>query len=216
MEDHREEVVVIVAGYAPQMRAFLEANPGFASRFSRTIEFDSYSTEELVTIVERMCSTHHYSLEYDTRLALAQLFDSMSRPESFGNGRVARKVFEEMIGRQAYRLAEAGASSGVELAQLLPQDLGATVSSAAAAEPARVTGGGRSPRPAEQHDRSRRRQAGGVRTDRPSGQRTGQDPAGLPTPSVSRHLVFSGPPGTGKDHGGPALRSAARGVGRSR
>jgi SpoVK/Ycf46/Vps4 family AAA+-type ATPase len=197
MEDHRDQVVVIVAGYSTQMRAFLAANPGLASRFSRTVEFDSYNTEELVTIVEQMCGTHHYALEYDTRLALVDLFDSMPRTESFGNGRVARKVFEEMIGRQAYRLSQARGSSEVDLAQLLPQDLGMTRQSIAD-----------SPRAASEVDSllaqlNKMTGLAGVKgevselIDLLANVRA-RTQAGLPTPSVSRHLVFSGPPGTGK------------------
>ncbi|MFI7080364.1 right-handed parallel beta-helix repeat-containing protein [Micromonospora sp. NPDC049903] len=198
MEDHRDEVVVIVAGYSPQMRAFLDSNPGLASRFSRTVEFDSYTDDELVTIVERLCSTHHYSLEYDTRLALAGWFRAMPRGESFGNARVARKVFEDMIGRQAYRLSEAGASSGVELAQLLPQDLG--VAPEAEGSPG-------TPRLSELDmllgELGNMIGLAGVKREVAElidllaniRQRVR---AGLPAPSVSRHLVFSGPPGTGK------------------
>ncbi|WP_236706423.1 right-handed parallel beta-helix repeat-containing protein, partial [Frankia sp. ACN1ag] len=70
MEDRRDELVVVVAGYSPQMRTFLAANPGLASRFSKTIEFESYSSAELVTIVERLCRKHHYALEYETQEAL--------------------------------------------------------------------------------------------------------------------------------------------------
>jgi Holliday junction resolvasome RuvABC ATP-dependent DNA helicase subunit len=197
MEDHRDQVVLIVAGYATQMRAFLAANPGLASRFSRTVEFDSYSTEELVTIVEKMCSTHHYALEYDTRLALADLFDAMPRTESFGNGRVARKVFEEMVGRQAYRLSEERGSSGMELAQLLPQDLGVARPSA-----------GESPQVASEVDGllgqlNSMTGLDGVKREVAElidllANVRARVKAGLPTPSVSRHLVFSGPPGTGK------------------
>ncbi|MEU6206776.1 right-handed parallel beta-helix repeat-containing protein [Micromonospora musae] len=198
MEDHRDEMVVIVAGYSAQMRQFLDANPGLASRFSKTVEFESYATEELVTIVERLCSTHHYSLEYDTRVALANLFDGMNRDANFGNARVARKVFEEMIGRQAYRLSQAGDPSGVELAQLLPQDLGAPAGTGVQAGVAR--------------DDELNRLLGrlnamiglsGVKRevadmiDLLATIRT-RVKAGLPAPSVSRHLVFSGPPGTGK------------------
>ncbi|WP_051723772.1 right-handed parallel beta-helix repeat-containing protein [Micromonospora chokoriensis] len=198
MEDHREEVVVIVAGYSAQMRTFLAANPGLASRFSRNVEFESYSTGELVTIVERLCSTHHYSLEYDTRLALASLFDDMERDVNFGNARVARKVFEEMVGRQAYRLSQAGDTSGVELAQLLPQDLGAQ------ATPGVHAG--------EAHDENLNHLLARLNNmigladvkrevaemiDLLATIRT-RVQAGLPAPSVSRHLVFSGPPGTGK------------------
>ncbi|RKR86730.1 SpoVK/Ycf46/Vps4 family AAA+-type ATPase [Micromonospora pisi] len=198
MEDHRDEIVVIVAGYSVQMRAFLDSNPGLASRFSKTVEFESYATEELVTIVERMCSTHHYSLEYDTRLALTRLFDGMARDANFGNARVARKVFEEMIGRQAFRLSQATSSDGVELAQLLPQDLGAPAASGVRAGEARV----------DEVDQLLGRLhgmigLGGVKRevadmiDLLATIRT-RVRAGLPAPSISRHLVFSGPPGTGK------------------
>ena len=199
MEDHRDEVVVIVAGYSPQMRAFLGANPGLASRFAKTIEFESYSTAELVTIVERICSTHHYSLEYDTRIALTTLFDGMVRDENFGNARVARKVFEEMVGRQAYRLSQDEDAAGVALAQLLPQDLGEAAESGV-----RVGAAGEQ----EQIDKMLGKLNGMIGLA--AVKREVSDmidllatvrqrvAAGLPAPSVSRHLVFSGPPGTGK------------------
>ncbi|MFI2710477.1 AAA family ATPase [Micromonospora sp. NPDC018662] len=198
MEDHRDEVIVIAAGYSPQMRQFLAGNAGLASRFSRTIEFDSYTTDELITIVERLCRTHHYVLEYDTRGALAGLFDAMPRTESFGNARVARKIFEEMIGRQAYRLSAEGASDGVELAQLLPQDLGAAPTATAgsdAAGSAAVDGLLASLHAMTGLDAVKREVADLV--DLLANVRV-RVRAGLPAPAVSRHLVFSGPPGTGK------------------
>ncbi|MFI6763802.1 right-handed parallel beta-helix repeat-containing protein [Micromonospora sp. NPDC050417] len=198
MEDHRDEIVVIVAGYSVQMRQFLDSNPGLASRFSKSVEFESYSTEELVTIVERMCSTHHYSLEYDTRLALTRLFDGMVRDANFGNARVARKVFEEMIGRQAFRLSQAVSSDGVELAQLLPQDLGASVAGGAQAGEAQ----------ADEVDKLLGRLhamigLGGVKREVSDlidllATIRARVSAGLPAPAISRHVVFSGPPGTGK------------------
>ncbi|WP_433531813.1 AAA family ATPase [Micromonospora sp. CA-263727] len=202
MEDHRDEVVVVVAGYSPQMRQFMAGNPGLASRFSRTVEFDSYRTDELVTIVERLCSTHHYALEYDTRAALAQLFDGMPRTESFGNARVARQVFEEMIGRQAFRLSSAGTGDGVELAQLLPEDVGVTASGSGPG--AEAADGGR----ASETDAllaslngmiglaAVKREVSDL-VDLIANART-RVRAGLPAPAISRHLVFSGPPGTGK------------------
>ncbi|MFG1610229.1 right-handed parallel beta-helix repeat-containing protein [Actinoplanes sp. NPDC049265] len=198
MEDHRDEVVVIVAGYSAQMRAFLTGNPGLASRFSKTVEFESYSTAELVTIVEKMCRAHHYALEYDTRVALAALFDGMVRDTSFGNARVARKVFEEMIGRQAFRLSQSTSASGVELAQLLPQDLGAPPASGVRA------GDGRAEEVEQMLGRLQsmiglaavKREVSEM-IDLLSTARA-RVAAGLPAPSLSRHLVFSGPPGTGK------------------
>jgi SpoVK/Ycf46/Vps4 family AAA+-type ATPase len=123
MEDHRDEVVVIVAGYSAQMSGFLASNPGLGSRFSRTIEFASYSSDELVTIVGQMCQRHGYELAAETQAALAVRFDAMPRDETFGNGREARRVFEDMIDRQATRLAALGEVSMQDLAVLKPADV---------------------------------------------------------------------------------------------
>ncbi|MBO4161810.1 AAA family ATPase [Micromonospora antibiotica] len=196
MEDHRDEVVVIVAGYSAQMRTFLAANPGLASRFSKTVEFESYTSPELVQIVERLCSSHHYALEYDTRIALESWFESMPRTGSFGNARVARQTFEEMVSRQAFRLSDSGAASGVELAQLLPQDLDETAGPADDEPPA----GAVDTLLARLHAMiglDAVKQEVADLTDLLAAART-RVRAGLPAPSVSRHLVFSGPPGTGK------------------
>jgi SpoVK/Ycf46/Vps4 family AAA+-type ATPase len=198
MEDHRDDVVVIVAGYSQQMRAFMAANPGLSSRFAKTIEFESYSATELRSIVESLCRTHHYSLDYDTRIALVELFQEMPRGASFGNGRVARQVFEEMISRQAFRLAQRPDISGVELAQLLPEDLGRKVTSVvdvASSQPpevgrllARLDGMvGLAEVKREVAELIDVLEAARARVA-----------AGLPAPPVSRHLVFAGPPGTGK------------------
>ena len=65
MEDRREDVVVIVAGYSHEMRKFLESNPGLSSRFSRTIEFENYEAPELVQIMELICQGHSYALDHD-------------------------------------------------------------------------------------------------------------------------------------------------------
>ncbi|WP_033338568.1 AAA family ATPase [Catenuloplanes japonicus] len=195
MEDHREEVVVIVAGYSPQMRAFMDSNPGLSSRFAKTVEFESYATHELVSIVESLCRTHHYALEYDTRTALERLFDGMARTESFGNARVARKVFEDMIGRQAFRLSQEGTLDGVELARLMPQDLGE----------AEVSGLGEQRRELDALLDKLQRMVGLTEAKREVAElidllasSRARVEAGLPAPPVSRHLVFSGPPGTGK------------------
>jgi SpoVK/Ycf46/Vps4 family AAA+-type ATPase len=197
IEDHRDDVVVIAAGYSTQMRAFLAANPGLASRFAKTVEFESYATAELVSIVERLCRSHHYALEYDTRATLAGLFDTMPRTESFGNARVARQVFEEMISRQAYRLSGSSAESGVELAQLLPQDLGEAVTLAFAGTPGNgeldaLLGTLQSMIGLEAVKKEVSDMIDLLATVRTRVQ------AGLPAPAISRHLVFSGPPGTGK------------------
>jgi Holliday junction resolvasome RuvABC ATP-dependent DNA helicase subunit len=160
------------------------------------VEFESYSSAELVSIVERLCRTHHYALDYDTRLALAKLFDGMARTESFGNARVARKVFEDMLGRQALRLAQRGQLSGVELAALLPQDLGESPSpdedGAGTAELEALLGKLR-----QMIGLTAAKREVAELIDLLASSRA-RVRAGLPAPSVSRHLVFSGPPGTGK------------------
>ncbi len=198
MEDRRDELVVVVAGYSPQMRTFLAANPGLASRFSKTIEFESYSSAELVTIVERLCRKHHYALEYETQEALRRHFDTLPRTETFGNARAARQVFEEMLGRQAYRLATTPDAPELELARLLPEDLAET-----AARGRDAAAGQRQVVDALMQrldamiglDEVKREVADLVDLIASAKARA---EAGLPAPSMSRHLVFAGPPGTGK------------------
>jgi parallel beta-helix repeat protein len=123
MEDHREDAVVIAAGYSAEMRRFLDSNVGLASRFSRTIEFENYDTDELVQIMDHHCGRHSYELDPGARQALATLFDGMHKDATFGNGRAARKVFEEMVDRQAQRLAELPDATAHDLITLLPEDL---------------------------------------------------------------------------------------------
>ncbi|MEV7028118.1 right-handed parallel beta-helix repeat-containing protein, partial [Kitasatospora sp. NPDC093558] len=123
MEDHRDDLVVIVAGYEDEIREFLASNPGLASRFSRTVEFENYSDDELTTIVERAAASHGYELDEGTREALALHFERMPKGPDFGNGRAARKVFEEMVDRQAGRLAELEHFDNADLTLLLPADV---------------------------------------------------------------------------------------------
>ncbi|MFI9645510.1 right-handed parallel beta-helix repeat-containing protein [Streptomyces sp. NPDC052040] len=123
MEDHRDEVVVIVAGYSAQMDQFLASNPGMASRFARTVEFPNYSAEELVTIVRGLCAKHYYELSGSALEALDRYFEEVPKSETFGNGRVARQVFEEMISRQASRLAAEPPDDDGELSRLTGADV---------------------------------------------------------------------------------------------
>ncbi|HEY0698939.1 MAG TPA: AAA family ATPase, partial [Micromonospora sp.] len=197
MEDHRDEVVVVVAGYTPNMRTFLAANPGLESRFARTIQFDSYSDDELAEIVERLCRAHHYALEYETRQALVRHFSDMPRNETFGNARVARQVFEDMLGRQAYRLSNNPQAPDLELARLLPEDLGeqAAAPSAAAGEAQAVQDLLGRLNAMVGLDAVKREVTDVIDLIASTEARTR---AGLPAPTISRHLVFAGAPGTGK------------------
>jgi Holliday junction resolvasome RuvABC ATP-dependent DNA helicase subunit len=123
MEDHRDDVVVIAAGYTADMMGFLASNPGLASRFSRTVEFDNYSPAELVTIVEQMCARHAYQLSQTARAGLSAHFEAMPRTATFGNGRQARKTFEELINRQASRLAVSADITADDLTSVVLEDL---------------------------------------------------------------------------------------------
>jgi SpoVK/Ycf46/Vps4 family AAA+-type ATPase len=123
MEDHRDELVVIVAGYSELMQKFLASNPGVASRFTRTVEFPNYSIEELVVITADLCRKHYYELTEDAVQALTEYFERVPKDQTFGNGRVARKLFEAMVGNQASRLAASPPAKDSELSRLTGADL---------------------------------------------------------------------------------------------
>lgn len=123
MEDHRDEIVVIAAGYSEHMDRFLASNPGMASRFARTVEFPNYKPEELVTIVRGLCAKHYYELSDDAVHALSHWFEDVPKGPTFGNGRVARQVFETMISTQASRLALHPPGHDSELSLLTAADI---------------------------------------------------------------------------------------------
>ncbi|MFJ6016956.1 right-handed parallel beta-helix repeat-containing protein [Streptomyces sp. NPDC092952] len=198
MEDHRDDVVVVAAGYADEMRDFLGSNPGLASRFSRTVEFENYAVPELVAIVEAMCARHRYELDDSTLGALAAHFERMPRDAGFGNGRAARQVFEEMVDRQAYRLAALPDADEQDLTLLLPEDVGEEAAAAVSGQPGEGA--------AEDDPLARLGDMVGLAavkrdvTDLVNLLATAKkrEAAGLPAPRISHHLVFTGPPGTGK------------------
>jgi SpoVK/Ycf46/Vps4 family AAA+-type ATPase len=109
MEDERERLVVIVAGYPDLMHRFLDSNPGLRSRFSREIVFADYSTDELVGIFRTMASDAEFVVDADAEASLANVFDKAQRMPGFGNARYARNLFEQAVNRQALRLSAAGA-----------------------------------------------------------------------------------------------------------
>ncbi|MFE3203811.1 right-handed parallel beta-helix repeat-containing protein [Embleya sp. NPDC059237] len=123
MEDHRDEVVVIVAGYPDEMERFIASNPGLSSRFTRSLLFDDYSAGDLVRIVEHHAGRHRYELSTAARKALGELFTAMPRGAQFGNGRTARQVFQQMTERQAMRMADLDAPDAQQLMVLDDMDL---------------------------------------------------------------------------------------------
>ncbi|MEU5427137.1 right-handed parallel beta-helix repeat-containing protein [Streptomyces olivoreticuli] len=123
MEDHRDAVVVIVAGYTAEMQRFLTVNPGVASRFSRTITFGDYAPEELLRIVEQQAEEHEYRIGAGAAEALLAYFTAIPKGPAFGNGRTARQTFEAMVERHAGRVAQLVDPSTDELTLLYPEDL---------------------------------------------------------------------------------------------
>ncbi|MEU3279022.1 right-handed parallel beta-helix repeat-containing protein [Streptomyces antibioticus] len=123
MEDHRDAVVVIVAGYTAEMERFLSVNPGVASRFSRTITFGDYGPGELLRIVEQQAEEHEYRLAPGSTEALLKHFTEFPKGPAFGNGRTARQTFEAMVERHAGRVAQVADPSTDDLTLLYPEDL---------------------------------------------------------------------------------------------
>ncbi|MBD0710379.1 MULTISPECIES: right-handed parallel beta-helix repeat-containing protein [unclassified Streptomyces] len=123
MEDHRDAVVVIVAGYTAEMERFLTVNPGVASRFSRTITFGDYAPDELLRIVGQQADEHEYRLSPGTDEALLGYFTRLPKGPAFGNGRTARQTFESMVERHAGRVAALAEASTDDLTLLYPEDL---------------------------------------------------------------------------------------------
>ena len=105
MEDHRDNLVVIAAGYPNLMNHFLESNPGLRSRFAREIHFPDYSAPELVAIANKMVVDANYRLASGANEQLTTEFEQALRTESFGNARFARRLFEAAVEHQAVRLA---------------------------------------------------------------------------------------------------------------
>lgn len=108
MEDNRDNLIVIVAGYTDKMKDFIEMNPGLKSRFNRFIQFDDYSPTELVSIFKKMCEASDYILKTEVEIILKQEFTKIyeTRDDSFGNGRFVRNMFEKTIENLSNRISK--------------------------------------------------------------------------------------------------------------
>jgi Cdc6-like AAA superfamily ATPase len=125
MEDNRENLIVIVAGYSEPMHQFLGANPGLRSRFNKFIEFPDYSPEELYTIFTRMCAKSQYTLDPEAAKLARSLLTAQYelRTENFGNGRLVRNFFERTEFKQADRVAALDSATMAELMLIRADDL---------------------------------------------------------------------------------------------
>ncbi len=107
MEDHRDDFVVIVAGYTGPMKKFIESNPGLESRFNKYIEFPDYSVDELEEIFLQRCRKYDYKLDEGVQKQIRAMISvkKMTRRENFANAREVRNMFEQFITNQARRIA---------------------------------------------------------------------------------------------------------------
>ena len=135
VEDHRDDIVVICAGYPEEMATFVDTNPGLRSRFPKTIEFPDYSTDELLQIFESQAEKGGYEPDEPAVAAVRAWLDAQPRDKGFGNGRLVRNLFEAAIAAQAHRIvteqgtgAEKKRPSDQELVALTPADIEAATS----------------------------------------------------------------------------------------
>jgi hypothetical protein len=135
MEDHRDDLVVILAGYPEDMAVLLASNAGLASRFAKTIEFADYDGEELAGIFLGLCLSSGYEVT-DSGLAVVEdVCASWPRDRGFGNGRLARNLYEQTVMAQAARLSVSLADTS-DLVSLVEEDIRAAVGVLAAKAPA--------------------------------------------------------------------------------
>jgi SpoVK/Ycf46/Vps4 family AAA+-type ATPase len=123
MEDHRDDLVVIVAGYTEKMREFIDSNPGLRSRFTHYVDFPDYSAAELVLIFERFAALAKVELAPDAAAALPGLIARARGRENFGNARYVRSVFEIAFANMAQRAVADELIEASELGSMIAADL---------------------------------------------------------------------------------------------
>ncbi len=130
MEDHRDEIVVIVAGYVELMEEFVHSNPGLESRFNRFMYFPDYTGEELMVIFQMRCDKNCYVLTEEAKAAVQKYLNVIQDThKTFGNGRGVRNLFEKILIEQANRLAVAENITRERLMEVTLEDVQAVVAS---------------------------------------------------------------------------------------
>ena len=124
LEDYRDDLVVIVAGYTEPMNNFFESNPGLKSRFNTFIEFDDYSSNELISILNRIADENDYKLSTELMNQLIEYFDEViqNKNENFANGRLARNIYDDLVSAHARRIVKINEPTDEELILLIPDD----------------------------------------------------------------------------------------------
>jgi Cdc6-like AAA superfamily ATPase len=124
MENMREDVVVIFAGYTDEMERFLQKNPGLRSRISFHVPFADYDSQELLQILDLMAADNSFSVDISAKAKLLSIIDKARKIPDFGNGRYMRNLFETARMNQASRLlaGDVGKIPSVELTRLVADD----------------------------------------------------------------------------------------------
>ena len=123
MEDHRDDLVVIVAGYTELMDRFIHSNPGLESRFNRFLMFEDYTPEQMLAIFKMQCKKGCYVLAEGTEELVRDFIAEESADDSFGNARGVRNLFEHILVAQNNRLAKMENVTRDDLMQILPDDV---------------------------------------------------------------------------------------------
>ena len=125
MEDHRDDFVVIVAGYATRMPRFIDSNPGLKSRFNKYLYFEDYNGEQLYEIFLGRVKRNDYQLAPAAGDAVKEHLQELyeDRDDNFGNARDVRNLFEQAVARQADRVSQLEEPTREQLMELLPEDL---------------------------------------------------------------------------------------------
>lgn len=129
LEDYREDLVVIVAGYTEPMKKFFESNPGLKSRFNTFIEFDDYTPNELDEILTSMCEKNDYVLDEKAKEKIHFYFENQttSKDESFANGRLVRNLYDDLVMNHARRVINIASPGNIELSTIKAEDFDYTV-----------------------------------------------------------------------------------------
>jgi stage V sporulation protein K len=125
MEDHRDDLAVVVAGYTEPMKIFIESNPGLRSRFNRFFHFDHFSPSQLFQIFENFCKSSDFIINEEAKEKLNDTFELLysKKDEGFGNARVVRNLFEKCVQNQANRIVKLKKISQKVLKTFTEQDI---------------------------------------------------------------------------------------------
>ena len=125
MEDHRNDLIVIVAGYTEPMQRFIESNPGLRSRFNKYLHFEDYSPDDLTNIFTRLAKQHDYELTAAAQAKVTSVFRQayQNRNRTFGNARLSRNLFEKAISDHAMRIGSLPDVSESDLITIAAEDI---------------------------------------------------------------------------------------------